>query len=162
MNDEIKNIEFELESGLNIRKKQKMLGIRLIITTLIFIPVLLTLFFIGIHSNRLITASLLNIIGILLALFISLILFGLFLHIINYRIHIVLYIKNIYKYLYILVLSILVVNSMLFIYIFYGPMNSIKAKIVKFAISLETYKEVIAWIYSDEEIEYILNQKEGF
>lgn len=125
----------------------------------IFIPILLVLFLIGLHSNELIIKPIHY--GISLFLFVGIVFF---------ICSLVMFLKNkekkeqklskSKKILFIAFVSLEIIGSSAFLILMYSPLKGFRNWLVTSAMTTMSHKYLATWFYSEEEIEHILEENQ--
>lgn len=158
MENELDELDTKLLSGLDKRKVLKRLSIVFIEISLLIIPICTFIIVVNKHSKYLFNDSICILSYITLIVFDILLIIGLVLFIRSYRLK--LKISNKAIYVYAVLFGLISINSLLFLYLLYGPNNAFKKSVVEFSDKFEKYNEVKYYFYSNNEIEEIKNDKE--
>lgn len=158
MENELDELDTKLLSGLDKRKVLKRLSIVFIEISLLIIPICIFIIVVNKHSKYLFNDSICILSYITLIVFDILLIIGLVLFIRSYRLK--LKISNKAIYVYAVLFGLISINSLLFLYLLYGPNKAFKKSVVEFSDKFEKYNEVKYYFYSNNEIEEIKNDKE--
>ena len=158
MDKELDELDKELLIGINKKRLLKRFGIVFIELSILIISVCIFAIVVNSHSKYIFNNSILTIAYIVLILSIILLIIGILLFVKNYRIKYKLSNKAIYAYA--IMLGLITVNSLLSLYLLYGPIKSFKKSLVEFSDKFEKYDDLKRYFYSDSEIEEIRKIKE--
>lgn len=138
------------------QKKEKRRGANFIIVSLLFLPSVLVLILIGIHSNTLISKSLLYILYGVLTILILMLIAGLVLHA-NKKNRIPAKGK-VFKVLFSIFMFFYIVGCGSFSFIMYGPNKRFRNWLIPTAMTTMTHRYFATWFYDTETIESVLDQ----
>lgn len=151
------DIEQELKESLNKRKKQKKYGYILTVFSSLFVPILIFLKVISVHSNELVTKDLVFIINILLAIFVTILVIGLVILIRNFKIYLEIKTKKILITAYIFFEAIYIVGLSTVGILLYGPAVEFKEWLVTTAMNTKDHQYYATWFYNKDEIQEVFN-----
>ena len=152
-----RRLEQELEDGIDIRRKQKKRGYRMILLAVFFVPAYIFLLTIGSHSTMLVTKTIKGIIQFLLGFSFGLFVVGLIYYLKNKKI-IVKRKHNFGKYLYIFVFLCYSFGCLGFGYLLYGSSTEFKDWLVTTAMNTKDHKYYCQWFYNDKEIAEVFSR----
>lgn len=158
MENEIDDLDKLLSSGLSKKKLFKRLGIVFIELSLLIISVSIFVIVVNGHSKFLFNDNILKITYIVLIIFIILLIVGFIFYFKNYKIRYKLNNKAITVYA--VLFGLISINSFLFLYLLYGPINEFKKSLIEFSDKIEKYNDLKKWFYNENEIEEIRKNKE--
>lgn len=158
MKEEPKKTEEEKEifslKEVPIRKKRK--GANLIISSLLFLPSILVLILIGIHSNTLISKTFLLFLYVALVLFLALLVIGCIQHADKKdRIPAK---GRVFKVLFSVFMLFYIAGCSAFSFLLYGPNKGFRNWLIPTAMTTMTHKYFATWFYDTETIDSILDQ----
>ena len=150
--------EYELEEQLNKKQTSNSRGYKSLVISSLFLPMLISMFIVGIHSNKLITKPL-HIIILCLIIILSII-FGLGLYKVtsSRKVTKKRRIKAWVKYIYFGFMSAYVVGCSIVLFLLYGPYNDFKDWLVTTAMQTKDHKYFCTWFYNDKEIDEVFSR----
>lgn len=149
--------EKELEDEVEMKKKKYSTGVKFVVISTLFIPMLITFFIIGLHSNKLVTNTLHKVVFILLALFIIMFIIGI-VKIINNKKTKHKRVKAIFKYIYATIMTFYIFGCTLLLFLLYGPINDFKDWLVTTAMATMDHKHYCTWFYNQKEIDEVFSR----
>ena len=158
MQEEPTKIEEEQEN-FSLKKeeiKKKRKGANLIIVSLLFLPSILVLILIGMHSNTLINQTFLIFLYVALFVFLILLLIGCIKHAdkkdkIPAK-------GKVFKVLFSVFMLFYIVGCSTFSFILYGPNKGFRNWLIPTAMTTMTHQYFATWFYDTETIDSILDQ----
>lgn len=145
-------VEEELENFSKRGQTLKRLGIFLMGFSYIFFPILISMIVINIHSNKVITESILAIVYMLLTILSILFITGLVLFIFNIRFKIVKKIHKFFKYLYLFSMTVYTTFCITMLILLYGPVLEVKELIISQYNKNNFFNNVCEMFYNKNEI----------
>lgn len=149
--------EEELEDVKSMKKKKYSIGIKLIFISLIFLPMLITLFVIGLHSNELITKSLHKIIFVFIIIFGIMFITGIMKSIFNKKSK-TKKVRAVFKYIYAAFMTFYIFGCTLLLILLYGPVNDFRDWLVTTAMATMDHKHYCTWFYNQKEIDEVFSR----
>lgn len=145
------NISNELENSLIARKKQKRLGIALVLIAFVFLPILILFIVIGSHSSELINKDTLATLKVGLAVSLIVMVLGLVFFFKNINISLELKLPRICYSIYSIIMLTYGVFCASILLLLYG-LTDFKDWIITTAMNTTSHQHYATWFYSDDEI----------
>lgn len=139
------------------RKSKRVTGIKMILASMLLIPLFTYLFIISLNSNKLINKPLSMIILILDILSIGLFFLGLLMKIKNKKIKTGKKVKTWFKVCLGIFITCYIGLSTTVIFLLYGPYDGFRNWLIPTAMTTMNHQYFATWFYDDEYIEKILN-----
>ena len=138
-----------------MNEKKKKIGFKLIILSLLFLPVLQVLFIIGCNSNYLIRFPFLILISILIVLFIVLLILGISWFIKNKKAN-EKRLKKWVKVLFSIFMGFYILGCIAFVILLYGPNDKFRNWLITTAMQTMNHQYYCKWFYSEDTINEVL------
>lgn len=146
--------EEKSEAALPRKKKvskNAKLGSNLIVTALCFIPILIVLIVIGLHSNKFVSKPVFFICAALLIIFTIFLILGIILKK-GRKVK-----SKLFKILFSIFMFFYIVGSGAGLFLLYGPMEGFKNWLIPTAMTTLHHQYFATWFYSDDTIQYVLD-----
>lgn len=158
--EEIKKETKKLEEKpVEVKKtpnKEKKTGVRLVILSLLFLPILFVFAVIGMHSHQLVKEQFLVVFFIFIVLLVISFIIGILKQkICEDKIPVV---SKTFKILFSIFMSFYILGSSTFLFILYGPYKGFRDWLIPTAMTTLNHQYFATWFFDEETIEYTLSQ----